>query len=134
MDVLGCHCGRPPGPVMDMGGMPGPPGPRLLLGGGPRMPGPYELGPIGPMDGPRGGFIRGFIGLMPGGPTRCQIVSKALRHDPANNHKQYTATTTRTNNQNNQPLTNQIFQYIIKLFRFAFLVALTADILKHKTH
>ena len=51
VDVLGCHCGLPPGPVIDMGGIPGPPGPpgpgppgppgpRVLLGGGPLMPGP----------------------------------------------------------------------------------------------
>lgn len=56
---------------MDMGGIPGPPGPgpNPLLGGGPLMLGPYEPGPIGPMPGPRGGFILGFIGLIPGGPA-----------------------------------------------------------------
>ncbi|KAF4532907.1 hypothetical protein B566_EDAN001511 [Ephemera danica] len=71
------HCGLPPGPAMDIGGIPGPagpgppgPGPNVLLGGGPRMPGPYEPGPIGPMPGPRGGFILGFIGLIPGGPVK----------------------------------------------------------------
>lgn len=69
VDVLGCHWGLPPGPVIDIGGMPGPPGPKLLLGGGPLKPGPYEVGPIGPIDGPLGGFILGFMGLMPGGPT-----------------------------------------------------------------
>lgn len=61
-----------------MGGMPGPPGPRLLFGGGPLMPGPYELGPIGPIDGPRGGFILGFIGLIPGGPGVTKTISNAL--------------------------------------------------------
>lgn len=53
---------------MDMGGI-GPPGPRLLFGGGPLRPGPYEPGPIGAIEGPLGGFIRGFIGFMPGGPV-----------------------------------------------------------------
>lgn len=38
----------------------------ILPGGGPRMAGAYPPG-IGPLiEGPRGGFIRGFI--MPGGP------------------------------------------------------------------
>lgn len=68
VDVLGCHCGRPPGPVIDMGGI-GPPGPSVLLGGGPRNPGPYDPGPKGPIEGPRGGFILGFIGFIPGGPV-----------------------------------------------------------------
>lgn len=53
---------------MDIGGM-GPPGPRLLFGGGPRSPGPYEPGPIGAIEGPLGGFIRGFMGFIPGGPV-----------------------------------------------------------------
>lgn len=53
---LGCHCGLPPGPPIDMGG-------------GPLIAGPYEPGPMGPIPGPRGGFIRGFNGLNPGGPT-----------------------------------------------------------------
>ena len=88
VDVLGCHCGLPPGPAIDIGGIPGDgpgppgpagPGPNVLLGGGPRMPGPYEPGPIGPMPGPLGGFIRGFIGLIPGGPvnqTETQHISE----------------------------------------------------------
>uniref|UniRef100_A0A182M8H5 Uncharacterized protein n=1 Tax=Anopheles culicifacies TaxID=139723 RepID=A0A182M8H5_9DIPT len=63
-DVFGCHCGRPP--AMPIGGI--PPGPKLLFGGGPRIPGPYVPAPIGPMPGPRGGFILGFIGPIPGGP------------------------------------------------------------------
>lgn len=50
---------------MDIGGI--GPGPKLLLGGGPRIPGPYEPGPIGPKDGPLGGFIL-FMGFIPGGP------------------------------------------------------------------
>lgn len=59
---------------MDMGGI-GPPGPKLLFGGGPRKPGPYDPGPIGPNEGPLGGFIR-FIGFIPGGP--CLVGSMLL--------------------------------------------------------
>lgn len=66
-DVLGCHWGRPP--AMPIGGI--PPGPRLLFGGGPRIPGPYVPAPMGPMPGPRGGFILGFIGPIPGGPCHA---------------------------------------------------------------
>lgn len=66
-DVLGCHWGRPP--AIPIGGI--PPGPRLLFGGGPRIPGPYVPAPMGPIPGPRGGFILGFIGPIPGGPCHA---------------------------------------------------------------
>lgn len=40
-----------------------------IPGGGPRIPpGPYAPGIGPPIEGPRGGFIRGLIGPMPGGP------------------------------------------------------------------
>lgn len=65
VDVFGCHCGRPAGPVIVMGGI-GPPGPRLLLGGGPLKPGPYVPG-SGPIDGPLGGFI---LFMPAGGPKK----------------------------------------------------------------
>ena len=62
MDVFGCQ-GLPPA-IPIPGGIPGPPGP----GGGPLIPGPYVPGPIGPIPGPRGGFILGFNDPIPGGP------------------------------------------------------------------
>lgn len=75
VDTLGCHCGR--GFDILIGGIPpGPPGPfgppPMLFGGGPLMFGLYPLGPMGPIPGPRGGFIRGFIGFIPGGPRKNQ--------------------------------------------------------------
>lgn len=69
VDVFGCHCLGPPD--IPIGGI-GPPGPKLLFGGGPRIPGPYEFG-IGPIPGPRGGFIRGLIPI-PGGPPKRKYI------------------------------------------------------------
>lgn len=72
---------------MDIGGI-GPPGPRLLLGGGPLRPGPYEPGPMGAIDGPLGGFIRGFMGFMPGGPTGENGFGQLRKPSPADRQRE----------------------------------------------
>ncbi len=107
--MFGCQFGRPAlGPAIDIGDIPGlgpgppGPGPKLLFGGGPRIPpGPYEPGPIG-IPGPRGGFIRGAIGFIVGGPAtlvlhyhhlyeiclhRLNIDQKKKKHVSVNNNK-----------------------------------------------